>query len=319
MIYTKPMSVTLKIDNYPSLNIKETSSLSLDVEPGATSITLLNNDNITDGDFVVFGRRDSETAELKTINSVSGATIVVTEPISFHHDAFGDVTALFGSQLKIYRADNANGTTPADGAFTQLGDPIDLDIDQAFTAFTDPDGGDAYWYKYVYFNPTTNEQTDLVYCFAVRGGTAGQYATIDDIRGAAGFSNNRNITDFYIDGFRRSAQDQVNGKLAGVYVVPFTAPINGFITQITRTLAAGHLKLDQYGQNNEEGQEMVQWAEDQLQAIRSGEYTLTDSAGNTLPKPGGGGGTIGGGMGMSGYPNNETQDDGFMFHRTRRY
>lgn len=319
MNYTKAMPVRLKIDNYPSLNIKETSSLATDVEVGATSIILLNNDRIIAGDYVVFGRRDSETAELKIIQSASGATIVVTEAMTLHHDAYEEVTALYANQIKIYRAANVNGTAPADGAFAVYGDPIDLDIDQGSTSYIDPDGSSDYWYKYVYYNSTTTKQTDLMYCIAVRGGTIGQYATIDSIRAAAGFENNRNITDFYIDGFRKAAQDQINGKLAGVYVVPFAAPINSFITQITKTLAAGYIKLDQYGQNNEEGLSMVQWAEEQLNKIRSGELTLTDEAGNTLPRPGGGGEGIGGRMGFSGFPNDSEQGGGFKFRADMRY
>lgn len=320
MIYTKNMSVKLEIDNYPSLNIKETTSLAVDVEPAATSLTLLNNNNIVADDSLLVGRRGSETAELRTVDSAAGATIVVTDALTLHHNAYEDVTALFGNKINIYRADNVNGTAPADSTFV-LHDTIDIDTDQRSTIYTDPVDDDLnanYWYKYTYKNSTSSAETDLSQTVAVRGGSVGQYVTIDDIRSAAGFENNRNITAQYIDSFRRSAQDQINGKLAGVYTIPFTAPINGFITQIAKALAAGHIKLDQFGQNNKEGNSMIEWAEAQLEAIRSGEFTLTDAAGNTLPKPGGGG-SGNGGMGFRGYPNDSEQEGGFKFHTDDRY
>ena len=313
------MSVTLKIDNYPLLNIKEATSLAADVEPSATSLTLMNNESIVATDFVLIGRRGSETGELRTVASASGATLAVVDALTLHHDAYDDVTALFGDKIRIYRAANTNGTAPSDGSFTLL-DPVDIDPDQMSTKFTDPDGSLSYWYKYTYYNSTSTDETDLSQTVAVRGGIIGQYETLDNIRSAAGFENNRNITDYYIDGFRRAAQDQVNGKLSGVYTVPFTAPINSFISQITTSLAAGHIKLDQLGQSNEDGRGMIEWAEEQLEKIRSGSITLTDAAGTTLPKPNGtSSGVTGGGMGMSGYPNDADQDNGFRFRSTDRY
>lgn len=319
MIYTKAMSVTLKIDNFPQLNIKESTSLAADIDAAATSLTLKNNESIVDGDFLLVGRRGAETSELRTVDSVTGATIAVTDAITLHHDIYEDVTALFGDKIRIYRAPNVNGTAPGDGSFVLLA-PVDIDPDQMSTTYTDPDGDAGYWYKYTYYNSTSTAETDLNQTTAVRGGGIGQYESIDNIRNAAGFENNRNITDHYIDGFRRSAQDQINGQLSGVYSIPFTAPINSFISQITKSLAAGHLKLDQFGQNNEEGTSMINWAEAQLAKIRSGEFTLTDEAGNTLPKPNGSGsGTPGGGQGFSGYPNDSEQDGGFRFRATDRY
>lgn len=318
MIYTKAMSVTLEIDNYPQLNIKESTSLAADLNAAATSLTLKNNESIVAADYLLVGRRGSETAELRTVASATGATIVVTDAITLHHDIYEDVTALFGNKIRIYRAANVNGTAPADASFTLLA-PVDIDPDQMSTTYTDPDGTAGYWYKYTYYNSTSTAETDLNQTIAVRGGGIGQYETIDNIRSSAGFENNRNITSHYIDGFRRSAQDQINGQLAGVYSIPFTAPINSFISQITKSLAAGHIKLDQFGQTNEEGNSMIAWAEAQLEKIRSGEFTLTDEAGNTLPKPNGGGTLPGTGQGFSGYPNDADQDGGFRFRSTDRY
>lgn len=313
------MSVILEIDNYPNLNIKETTGLAADLAPATTSLVLTNNENIVEGDFLIVGRRGSETGELRTVDSVTGATIAVTDAITLHHDIYEDVTALMGDVIRIYRAANVNGTAPADGAFT-LKDPIEIDVDQASTRYTDDTGSADYWYKYTYYHSVTHVETDLSQTIAVRGGNIGQYATIDDIRSAAGFENNRNITAHYIDGFRRSAQDQINGKLSGVYSLPFLAPINSFITQITESLAAGHIKLAQFGRNNAEGKSMVDWAEAQLDKIRSGELTLTDAAGNTLPQPNDSGSGIDGGrMGFSGLPNDAEQGGGFKFTSDMRY
>lgn len=314
------MSVTLKIDNYPQLNVKEIANLAADVEPGATSLTLLNNEGIEANDILIVGRRGSETGELRTVASITGSTIATTDAITLHHDTYEDISVLFGDQLKIYRAQNVNGTAPDDGSFTLLA-TVDIDADEMATTYTDNIGNADYWYKYTYYNSTSTNQSDLNQVVAVRGGGAGQYETLDNIRSASGFENNRNITDHYIDGFRRSAQAQINGKLAGIYVVPFVAPINDFISQITKSLAAGHIKLDQFGQNNPEGNSMIKWAEEQLENIRSGKYTLTDEAGNTLPEQNGSASDVpgGGGMGFSGYPNASDQEGGFRFRADDRY
>lgn len=312
------MSTTLKIDNYTSVNVKERTSLATDIEPAATSLTLVNNQNIAPGDYILVGNPGSETGEIRVAASVSGATIVVSDAITLRHDAYESVVGLIGNQLKIYRALNVDGTQPADSKFEVYGTPVDIDPDQLSTTYTDPTGGPGYWYKSTFFNSTTSAETALADSGAARGGNVGNYATLDEIRDLAGFKNNRNIADSKIQEFRSNAQDQVNGSLSGVYVIPFVAPINGYINLITKTLAAGFLKLDQFGQSNEDGNEMITWAQAQLKAIRGGDLTLTDAAGNPLPQPGGGG-IDGGGIGFSGYPNNTDQGNGFMFHRTTRY
>jgi len=315
------MSSTLKIDNFTSINIQERARLAADVEAGATSIVLDNNQDISANDFMLIGNDGSGTAEITSVQTVTDATIATTDPLRLRHDEYEDVLVLFGDKIKIYRADNVNGTQPADAAFatiTALGIPIDSD--QKSTVYTDPIGSAEYWYKYTYLNSVTLEETPLSNSLAARGGAVGIYATLDNIRSTAGFENNHNITDPYIDGFRRAAQDQINGTLSGVYSLPFVAPINGFITQITEALAAGHIKLDQHGRNSVDGQNLIDWAESQLAKIRSGDLVLTDITGTILPQPGdSGSGVEGGSMGFSGYPNNDEQGGGFKFQADMRY
>lgn len=322
MIYTKLMSVTLQIDNYPARNIKEQASLATDVEAGATQVALLNNNNIEQQDFVLIGRRGSETAELQSVASVSGATLITTAALEFRHDAYEDVTALVGSQIKVYRALNINGVAPADSDFV-LHETIDIDTDQLSTKYIDATGSADYWYKQTYFNSVNSSETTLDLSRAIRGGVANDYTTIEAIRHTAGFANNRNITDEYVAGFRKTAQDQVNSSLKGVYTLPFVAPINSFISRIATSLAAGYLLIDQYGSfttsQTTNGQDKIDWAEAQLKAIRGGDVTLTDDAGNTLPQPGGGSGVPGGGLGFSGYPNDAEQGGGFKFRSDMRY
>lgn len=105
--------------------------------------------------------------------------------------------------------------------------------------------------------------------------------------------------------------------------MPFVVPINAFISRIATSLAAGYLLIDQYGSfttsQTTNGQDKIDWAEAQLKAIRGGDVTLTDDAGNTLPQPGGGSGVPGGGLGFSGYPNDAEQGGGFKFRSDMRY
>lgn len=244
------MSVTLKLDNYPSLNVKETSKLSVDANPTATSLTLLNNNNIALNDPMLIGSPGSETAEIRMVQSATGATIVVTDALTLAHRAFDPVTTLIGNQLKVYRAANVDGTQPADGSFAVFsGSTVAIDPDQISTTFTDQAGSSAYWYKYTFVNSVTLTETSLADSLAVRGGGYAVYCSVDDIRQQASLTNNKWISDAAVSEKRTIAQAEIDAALVGLYVVPFVAPINALIANITAMLAAGLLLTDSYGQN----------------------------------------------------------------------
>lgn len=309
------MSTTIKIDNYSTLNVIEKTALTEDVEAAATSLPLENNQNFAADDYILVGQPGSESAEIRTVDSVSGANTAVADALTQRHNQYEQVLKLFGNKIRVYRAANSNGTPPADGSFSLL-DEVAIDPDQLQTKYTDSAGSSGYWYKFVYYNETTDTETALADCSAGRGGGIGQYATLDSIRGLAGFANNPNISDSLVEEYRQAAQAQINGALGGHYTVPFEAPINPLISQITRLIAAGNLQLAQYGAYNvsdtNNGKLKVDEGEALLKKIVDRKYVLNDIAGNDTPTTND--------LGFSGYPNGNTQDsqgnNGFLFERT---
>jgi hypothetical protein len=75
--------------------------------------------------------------------------------------------------------------------------------------------------------------------------------------------------------------------LGGKYVVPFVDPVNPFISDITKRLAAGYLLLDQYPTTPDRGQSKVDGAKKDLQSILSGEMTLLNATGADTTAPDG--------------------------------
>lgn len=236
------MSQTLKLNNFAEENIVETTELNADSAVAATSLTLKDNQGFASGDFVIIGDLGSEESELRTVDAVNSDLIglTITAALKLAHNRFDQVTKLFGNQMKIYRASNVNGSQPADADFTEYA-TISIDPDQMSTRYTDASGSDDYWYKRVFYNPTTTTSTPLELAKAYRGQQYPEYASAEEIRNKAGLGGNRYITDEKVHEKRRAAQDVINGALTGLYVVPFTSPINPLINEITQLLAAGYL------------------------------------------------------------------------------
>lgn len=312
------MSSSISIRNYGDLNILEQSNLTADSEVGAASISVENNQNFAIGRFVAIGTLGSEVCELREVQAVSDTTITFTQALKHSHEAYEPVTVLFGDKLRVYRS------TSQTGEFTLL-TTIDIDPDQTDTPYTDVSGSSSYWYKLAYYNSLTTSESDLNQSSAVQGNGYGDYVSVEYIRDAAGFKNNRFISDVDIDIHRQAAQARINGMLRSRFTVPFTTPVNPFIADVTKRLAAGYLWLDQYGQaysegSGTQGSNMVDSALEDLRSLQTGAMTLTDSEGGDNAD------NTGGGIGFDGWPNASTattdvEEGGSerMFRIGRRY
>lgn len=303
------MSVTLTINNFSSGNILETAELNADALAAATALTLVNNNSIVLNDYIVIGTLGNEGSELRQVSGATGATGLTVPALSFNHLRFDKVTKLFGNSITVYRAPNVNGLQPADSAFAVFAsNTIAIDIDQPSTTFTDATGSSDYWYKYVYTNTTTAASTSLADSSAARGSGYGSYCSIDAIREEAGFTRAKYITDAMIDVKRQAAQAAINSALIGIYVLPFTAPINALIEDITRRLAAGWLLLEQYGhydtKDTNNGQSKVDGVMNakktgDLDKLAAGTLVLVGTDGSSQVSPNSA-------NGFSGWPTDET-------------
>jgi len=288
------MSQTLNINNFNSSNTVQTTRLSV-VTPADTSpIDVLNTSGFGVDDYIALGTPGSEGTELCQISAVSSDTaLALSANTALDHPAYDYVTRLFGNQIKVYRAADTNGLQPPDSDFSAIA-TIDLQVDQAYTQYTDTDGSDAYWYKFTYYNSQNATETNLADSKAARGGSYGDYCSIQDIRIEAGFQTAPYVTDAMIDAKRQAAQDEINGTLHGFYTVPFTAPINPFISDICKRLAAGLLLLEQYGQMNAQttanGDQKVKGARADLNALATKQKVLVDTTGTSMAQAGSTGG-----------------------------
>lgn len=301
------MSVTIKVNNFSSTNIKEKTYLPTGPTAGATSLVVESGDNISQNLYVYVGSLGSDASELRVVSSISNDTITVPA-LEKNHDDLTEVTVLRFNQIKLYRASNVNGTVPADGSFSLLGSALDLDLDNLQTTYIDDIGSSAYWYKFTFYNSAALTETNLADAVAVRGGGYLAYAKLDDIRRRAGLANNKWVTDEVIDEKRQAAQQMINSTLAGMYTIPFTAPINQLIAECTMLLAAGYLLTDSYGPltslNTNEGQQMIDRVMNDkktgiLDRLNTKDLILTGADGVDTSIPGTG-------NSFSGWPNSTT-------------
>lgn len=301
------MSQTLTIDNFTALNLLESTQLDADSATAVTALTVKNNQDFATLDIFMLGAYGTENSEKLSVASVAtNITINTAVATKFAHKKFDAVTKLFGDKIKIYTAPNVNGLAPADSAFTTLLTTLTIDTDNQFTSYTDSSGSSALWYKYTYFNSVSSAETTLADSIAVRGGNVGNYCSIEDIRNEAGLKNNAYITDVDIDLRRRDAQAEIDTTLSGTYTVPFTAPINPLISEITRKLAAGFLLTKGFGPvtnlNTNNGTDKIKEARALLTDLNNKTKVLVNAVGSDL--------SVQGVAGVfNGYPNDDTATD----------
>lgn len=274
------MSTTLNIESFSDINLKERSIITSGAAKGATTLTLASVAGYAVGDILYLGELSREGCEKVIIQSISGLVVTLTAATAHDHAAYTPVVSVLGDLIHIYRAANVDGTVPADNAFTVLA-TRSIDPDQLSTYYTDSSGSSSYWYRFTYYNATTLAETDLTDSLAVRGDDFGHYASLSEIRAEAGFSNNYNLKDTFIDQQRRAAEAEINTALASAYTVPFTT-VPEIIRTLTIQLAAGLLLQDQYGSGSTKGSAKLKAARDQLKAMQNREQTITGEDGASI-------------------------------------
>lgn len=298
------MPQTLKLTNFDSSNIIDQTQLTASIAAGVSSLPVQNTSNFITNGFVLLGTKGSNETELLQAGTVTTSTAIpTTSNTKLPHNQYDPVYALFGDQLRIYRAQDAGlGQQPADTSFSLL-DTVSIDADSALTTYNDSSGGGNYWYKYTHFNSFSSSETALSSSTAVRGNFTVNYCTIDEIRQRAGFAYAPYITDAMIDGARQYAQDEINGALDEFYETPFQPPINDYLRDLCVRLAVARLLTDQYGQTTAgttaDGEQKMKDAQADLQKLIMKERVLTNKEGQALDLPGATGG-------VEGWPNAST-------------
>lgn len=273
------MATTLRIDSFHESNIVERGELAADALEGTSTLLLRSTQGILVGQPIYVGHLSREGIEKASVASVDDdTTLTLSAPLKLAHKAFEPVTAVLGDKIRIYRAVNVIDVAPDPSVFTVLA-TREIDPDDMSTYYRDSAGSSGYWYRFTYFNETTMEETPLTDLSAVRGEDVPHYASIREIREAAGFQNAYNLADSRIELWRRTAEAEINTALAGGYVVPF-APVPEIVHALTIQLAAALLQDDAYG-SSETGKK-VKEARLLLKDYQQGTLSIFDASGVDL-------------------------------------
>jgi hypothetical protein len=296
------MSQSINITNFPTKNIVGQTQLTSQIITGSTTLSVVNAADFSSG-YLLVGTTGSNISEIvANVNASAGTSITLSTSIVLQYNQFDPVYALFGNQLRIYRAADAGlGAQPADASFTLLA-TTNIDPTSDKTQYTDATGGGGYWYKITYYNSITTNESDLASSRATRGNFTVNYASIDEIRQEAGFRYARYIIDEQIDEARQAAQDTINGSLDSFYQTPFQPPISDQIRRLTRRLSAGYLRQAQYTQISDpkiNGDDIVHDSLKILKKLQQKQEVIVNKAGKSLSQVGGTGEA-------EGWPNSST-------------
>lgn len=279
----------------------ERTSLGADVSAGASNVavTVLNNTNLSQNDYIVIGLEGSEQAELVQINAaVTAGTAIQVDALKFNHKKGEPVVLYKYNQRKFY------GSTSADGTFTELAagaTDLEIQVDNPQGTISEYTGSTYTYFKATYYNSTTSLETDISDSEAVLADDTARYCSLYAIRVQAGITKNPFITDGRVESKRQQAESLINSYIFSVYVLPL-AEIPGIITRICELLAAGWIDFEEYGP---EGQG-VKWlgeARSMLKMLNSGELVLIGADGTELERQTGT-------DGVSSYPDSVDNNNG---------
>lgn len=114
------------------------------------NITLDNNDNFSDSDYVIIGEIGNAQTEVSQINSaVSGATDIQVDTVSFARNTDVKVQKLPYNKVNLYHATSENGTKT-------LQSTLNIDVNDQYTSFTN-DNTSGYFFFSLYNEETTKE------------------------------------------------------------------------------------------------------------------------------------------------------------------
>lgn len=139
---------------------QELSALSAPVAAGVQAISVLNKEGFTD-EFIVIGRIGEEQAELRLIDTVSGAgTINLTSPLSFSHVVGAKISIIPYNQYEVSRKASESS------AWAVLA-TTDLEVDEEYSVYDDTGGQTYHFYRIRFFNSDTGQYSS--YSATIKG------------------------------------------------------------------------------------------------------------------------------------------------------
>ena len=221
-------------------NEGEKTALSATALKGQKTLNVLNGSNFTNVKHLRVGRKGDEITELAHIDSITGNVITLTTNLNSDHLVNTEIVQLYFDQRKLYKEQNAGK-----GDYAIVGSAKDIQLDNPDgTIFTDANGVTGIYYKCTYFDSVGMTESSLSDAVATLGDTT-YYAQISDVRNDAGFADNAFIADADILQSIKDSESEINGKLAAVYVLPFSY-VPAIIRDICAMLTVGRLFQSEY-------------------------------------------------------------------------
>ncbi len=258
----------------------ERSTLNADATAGSNiTLTLINNNGLSNNDFIVIGREGSDEAELCQINaSVTVGTDVRVATLVRNHKKGETITKYRYNKRKFY------GALTETGSYTELtadGSPVTIQVDDPQGTMLEYTGVQGYlFFKATYYNSTDLTETAITESDAVAGDQDSRYTTLYAIRVQAGLTNNPYINDSRIERKRVQAENEINSVIFSRYVLPLSE-VPPLISRLCELLAGGYLDFEEFGKDGE-GVKWLGEARGILNSIKSGTQRLIGTDGNEL-------------------------------------
>lgn len=220
----------------------EKTALASSALVGQKTLNVLNGLNFASVNHLRLGRKGDNITELCHIDSINGNVITLKANLNNTHPENTEVVELYYDQRKLYKEQTAGA-----GDYAVVGSPKDIQLDNPDgTIFKDQAGVNGIYYKCTYYDSVGLTETSLDDAVAVTGDDTA-YASISDIRQEAGFSDNAFISDADILKDLQASTDEINGRIAPIYVLPLP-----YIPQVIRDIAT-HLTIGRLFHNEYPG------------------------------------------------------------------
>ena len=263
----------------------ERTVLNADVAAGSgVTLTLLNNDNLNQYDYIVIGYEGSESAELVQISAAVTPGLTVQATLVRSHKQNEPVVKYRYNKRKFY------GSLTETGTYTELtayGSPVTIQVSDPQGTYLEYTGSEGYeYFKATYYNTQDSRETDKADSDSVQGDQSTRYCSIYAIRVQAGLTNNPYITDGQVETYRKRAENEVNSYIISRYQLPLVnasgvSEVPWMIENITTLLAAGYMDYQEFGQDGM-GVKWLGEARSLLKKIQGGEQSLIDISGQQM-------------------------------------
>jgi hypothetical protein len=207
------MAIDLIVPHYPL--DREATHLTAKAAAAQKVLAVANSSRLVANDYLVIENTGEEQAELAQIGVVDSLIkITLKSNLNFDHGQGKPVYQTPYNKMRIYY------DTDEDGEFENelSGSPVNMEVDEPNTIVNDPDGSDARWYKYTYYNSTTYVETDKDDSTAIQGGTEPYLCSVEDVKRDCELDQDVKKYDELIEAKIKAATDYIGNETGVAFI-----------------------------------------------------------------------------------------------------